>query len=346
MQCLGGIHFNPVIKCLLEPWKGNVENNLTSNSYAFEEDVSHTSEEIEDMSLNLLLQDNSVSADASVDLCGHVGVSVAWTWIRVNNKKYCALLDTGAMISIVKQDVVNEMYSGDNNYFPINVGLRGISGGVVAVDTGIKILIETKRGRREFPFAIAASGEIPSCFILGLNFLVELDSTLDFDSLSVNYGDKIERFIFSVFCSTGSQDNFSKWLNGTFLSYDTIVLLQSSSEVLSRVKYLIKENKGYTTCDNLKEFKKHWSNLIVNNNILLKRSSETSLYAAVVEFKQLVHITVILHIHMGHVGREKLHNLVTRYVWHPKLGRVVNDVCRTCENCQMSKVGHRRDDKR
>ncbi|KAL7630233.1 UNVERIFIED_CONTAM: hypothetical protein RMT77_019624 [Armadillidium vulgare] len=60
----------------------------------------------------------------------------------------------------------------------------------------------------------------------------------------------------------------------------------------------------------------------------------------IVPFKVLVHLAVIFHQELAHIGKHKLHYAVGSLVWHPAIYRVTNDVCVTCDICQKFKISH------
>jgi len=58
----------------------------------------------------------------------------------------------------------------------------------------------------------------------------------------------------------------------------------------------------------------------------------------VIPFHTLVDIVVLIHFEMAHIGREKVLKLISKLYWHPKIYKVVNDVCVTCQQCQRMKI--------
>ena len=48
-------------------------------------------------------------------------------------------------------------------------------------------------------------------------------------------------------------------------------------------------------------------------------------------------VAIILHNEYAHVGRDKLIYLIRKVFWHPSLYNVCNDVCVSCQKCQITK---------
>ena len=48
----------------------------------------------------------------------------------------------------------------------------------------------------------------------------------------------------------------------------------------------------------------------------------------------------VLKIHevLGHIGRQKLCEVILRQFWHPALDKVAREICRACKYCQMNKT--------
>ena len=55
-------------------------------------------------------------------------------------------------------------------------------------------------------------------------------------------------------------------------------------------------------------------------------------------FGQLVEALIKTHSQLAHVGRTKLIDVVLKHFWHPEVGKVAGDICRTCVHCQLFKV--------
>jgi hypothetical protein len=62
----------------------------------------------------------------------------------------------------------------------------------------------------------------------------------------------------------------------------------------------------------------------------------------VIPFESLVALATATHRSVAHIGREKLLDLMRKNVWHPRLNKVVEDVCTTCFKCQRNKVSGQR----
>ena len=56
-----------------------------------------------------------------------------------------------------------------------------------------------------------------------------------------------------------------------------------------------------------------------------------------VPHKFITGVAIILHNEYAHVGRDKLIYLIRKVFWHPSLYNVCNDVCVSCQKCQITK---------
>src|SRR5678815_1331453 len=125
------------------------------------------------------------------------------------------------------------------------------------------------------------------------------------------------------------------------ITLNEIMTLQERSKVIKELKKRVKNKKQILKTDvSLKEFYRYKEDLLMNNAILVKRMKNDKL-CAVIGFKQMVSICVVIHRNMAHIGQGKLTDLMARYVWHPIGHTIIQEVCRTCPTCQLNKVDHR-----
>lgn len=255
-------------------------------------------------------------------------------------------MDTGSVVSVAQESVVDyiEQFGHIEREIIINVTLKGVGIGSTVCTKGVIVTIGYETGTCRIPLVVVPDNYIPSCLLLGMNYLIKVEAVLDFGEGIIFHGDTAynvsDSFLTTVqgLCMNMTLDVNS--LNYCF-SEDELLNLQNRSKCIKKLRRLVLNRSGIRKGDKiLKDFVRHFKELTIFRLILVKKIAGGR-FAAVVGFEQIVHVCVALHRNLAHIGREKLVNEVLRNVWHPKIHMVVGDVCRTCPQCQLVKIDHK-----
>ena len=125
LQCLGGVHYNPVSETGVFQSTSSVPRD---SLVLLPNDLADDGEEEEDLDFAALL----VRYDSLLLLCttDH-SCEESTTVVEVNRHHYCALVDTRACVSLVNEKILSQLEAT----YPTSdecVTLRGIAGGLVA----------------------------------------------------------------------------------------------------------------------------------------------------------------------------------------------------------------------
>ena len=295
--------------------------------------------------------------------CAH-DTPMPGTQIVNENMSFCALIDTGAQISLVSEEAWkklkdnNELVEVKNNKIS-GIGKQNVN--VVGL-TRLKVKLVNSELSVEFPFAVVKEGCIPYCFILGAIFLAINDITVSFSknqlSMTIQRMEVITNFdnkpvklyrmevsgsLFVLDCaeeikSTTEVDDEEVSLKFA-ISNDELCKMQKSNYALQRLRHNIKNNI-HTSSWNLpalNQFKRQRNKLEIISDVIVRKNEDGSC-AIVVAFPFLVEILSKVHIKLGHIGYHKLVSNVSKQFWHPAMTKVSRDVCVSCEYCQFYKV--------
>ena len=199
-------------------------------------------------------------------------------------------------------------------------------------------------------------GSFGHCVLLGANFLTAARVTLDFG----------KGVMMSVYGEQTMGDNCASVSDATGLTLVTVPQDCSDSEDdpvpgLERVPDItavrehqsqdsllrvlishVRQNLSELTLPaDLKQFGKHISRLTITNNVLVYRHAKHG-EVPVVSRLWLAELVTAAHQEMAHIGRDKLFDLIASQVFSPGLSRVVSDVVRTCQRCQLYKSSAQR----
>ena len=355
IQCLAGVHFNPIVEFahFNKPEDYSVGAKVLKSKIAHKPDMG----ELENPQVsNIFCTEEDISWQPITPICSHGTDHVAQCIIVLNGIPYCALVDSGAQISLVSKSVVNET---DSLYDPDahpNV-LKGLFGGRSEVLGAISATVCVGEDLKvtDFPFAVVPASSLNYCIILGLNFLRRAKLSLNFASnsiLGVNWilvifdsrsaCTKISNSLLVVSCIMSMDELLSDEMPSLLLSrvipLETLLEMQRSSRPLQKVKMLILSGAPVSSLPkSYQQFRKVWQYLEVQHDMVLKRDQYGKM-VCVVSFFFLIEIVSQLHIQHLHIGMNKMIIMMKRLVWHHSLVKVVKDLCRSCGVCQKCKV--------
>ena len=178
LQCLAGIHFNPL---RVEKTAGRnsvllssvVQVSAPHSKKKWPCGVPKQSEELEEMGIKSLFR------GSDSEFCSHKKLKQPCIRFTVNNKRCCALVDSGSEISLVTEDVI-DMIASATKVEKYKTELVGLTGRNFIADKRVKLEISLMDHKTMGEFVVVPDRLIPSCFLLGARFLEENDVVVDF----------------------------------------------------------------------------------------------------------------------------------------------------------------------
>ena len=340
LQCIGFCHYNPLFykKCD----KVVVENKYLNTIMIHNNDNIQFDEEFLDVSN--LYNDN---ANENTNICHH-NLSDFQVITGYNGQSMCALLDTGSQISIITEDTWERIKQGDETIVKNSSKLISIDGkqhnnlGIVNLNINIGNF-----NVKAFPFCIVERMDLPSCMLIGLNFLEEFKCIIDFNESCLNIDFKYKTMIMHSFNEISKLNNVEieeseNEVNNIELEYlinnDDLLVLQDSNRVISELKLKILNKIPTKLWKNaaLNQFRRYINQYECVNGLLVCKRGDFN--ATVVTYPFMVEILAKVHEKVAHVGRHKLLDLVQRQFWHPAADTIAREICRACVYCQVYKI--------
>ena len=354
LQCVSGIHYNPVSE---DVSFGSGEGLLPASS-GIPPDIVEVESDDE---VCLDIEPRLFAAQARCH-CGRFGFSQ--TIVTIQERSCCALMDTGAQVSLIKLEVLQELQLEDHIDTSDASYIKGLGGARTRIRGIIRLpfAIGGQYIPDPMPFAVVEA-PLPYCLVLGANIIERLDMHLDFSRGSFRYAlTPADRFSCSFFVEPDTfasqsgdtpclvQDDLEVADNTDSINVDSLPALglllppeqiqqaQWSNYTIKMLHKKIKDNIPLTDwkprC--LKPFKRYASRLFIQEGCLWFRDSPTPVMVA--PFNLLVETMVQLHCEMCHIGRNKLIKLTHQVAWHPSVSSVAADICSCCRSCQMQKL--------
>ena len=342
LQCLAGIHYN------LLKQNGGINKRSKPVYYCSqpaERSVFQVSVESED----------SLPTLCNCRLTAHPRIPVG-----VAGKYFCAVLDTGAEISLIRRDVFDELSKSmqltlDSSQL---VYIEGYSGLMASMTGTVDIELELLPGMktRRHTFAVVDVGVISQCFLLGIDFLSAHSLAIDAAEDSVVQlrphmvrgklipyrAFQIRYPVAHVACTSNEDIDLGgarEQLPAEVTSLVSEFSVRREQEIDPIISMLI-ENAAVTARElwpsELSSFGKSSYDFYVKEGLLYCKVGRCQ--SVVVSWSLLVRIVVSLHSALAHIGRDKMLHLLRQHVFHPNLYMAVRDVCQSCPDCQIMKV--------
>ena len=358
LQCIASIHYNPLFMMQVSNDNPNElqQINCVDPSYGEVGDEIESDEEWQECELKGF-DDETDSLD-----CGHSQRSMTVT-LNYNGNNMCALVDTGAQVSLIDELTWNKIKIGNELIEQSTANLIGIGGakaeviGVVNLPIGIRENKETDI----FPFAIVRNSSINCCLLLGLNFLENKMSIVDcceqVISLSDRVGERVklqlryfqarnEQSCIMVGLEDSSSLEDDSLLSEPVdkirvpLSIDEVCKMQSSNHAIRCLKHKVVNGvlPRYWTGKTLKQFKRSFNDLKIDKGVVRRKLGDCE--PIVISFPFLVEVLSKVHNQLNHVGRHRLLAAVRSHFWHPALDKVARDLCASCAYCQKNKTNN------
>lgn len=364
LQCRGGIHFNPLIE-------------MKSSS------LNVTSTDIVTMPVHVtIVQSDSVPDRDVLDelesleqpdihlpsSCSHVVGGQPTVTVTVGCRRYCAILDTGAELSLASSSLVEETELQCETSPNLNYQITGITGKKEQVLGFSQPMIVMDGDITLTPsmVAVVPRTTMSCCLLLGIDFLRKHSLLLDIGrgicrqrnagSVNFNCSSSTSRAFIGYVClqmpavrhaCIGPPESHIHlelaWRQEeltsvkSLLSDDSVLHLQGSSRQLRTLKNCLVQGKSVKTWPKqVSVFRRYQSKLTLQGDII-KYSAPAGL-VPVVTFPLLIEIALVIHHQMAHIGRDKVADLILQQLWHPQLNSVAHDICSTCTACQMMKI--------
>ena len=363
LQCISGVHFNP----LTQTKKSNVKINEKCVNVCLQ-------------NRNDTIEDKNVTTDNVIHMfqefpndCSCPSDDTKRLMLCIGQTKFCCLMDTGAQISVITENIWNILKSRDNN-----LSLEATKSNIVGVgNQRNKILgvvnlspdLFDIKLESEIPFAVIRSEIIPYCCILGNNFIKQAKIIIDFDAQAVSSEiiDEETRWYPFQTNEVLSEESENEFMGTMKLSpnedepdVSQLETTDYESEYTGRVRYVmdrtnyhdIQQNdhaistlaekiKSHTVAKLWKEsflfqYKRYQNELCLGDGILFRKYK--SYNSIVVPFNLMVDILHKTHVQLCHIGRSKLIDITLKHFWHPSIYKVANDICTSCPHCQIFKV--------
>ena len=281
------------------------------------------------------------------------------TTVSVSGNIYCALWDTGAQVSLVREDVFQDLQKVNQCQLQDcgSVQLSGVGEGshfIVGV-TEFNVSVANQEIACGFPFAVVSREALPVCFLLGINFIDKYKVVIDYTTASFRVARDNEVYWFPLgskshapltvqYCFGHLVSEVSlRELDNTgvpLLLQEAISAMQHRDFAINLLHNLVLEGvdvaKWKRHC--IERFRKFAAQLSVTDGVLYCSMSRGKI--PVVPFQFLVEVAITVHVNMAHIGRHKLMDLVGKHVWHPGMEGVVRDICGSCIHCQKYKISH------
>jgi hypothetical protein len=373
LQCISGIHFNPLVELNsyappdIHQCSINTVQKSTRAVKAVKPVVNDGGELLDETLHDPVIP--QLWRDQPLNNCGHNVSRSPQVTIAIGDSRLCAVLDTGAEISLVSVSALKliqpERCSEVRNKLVCEI--VGFTGLKTPVTRTIDLMFTIGRYSMPKPheFAIVPDEVFPFCFLLGLDFMLEYGIDLDFNTNSCKH-DLVEicQLVSNPFgCSSNpavlltQTENCSHQLKSEVVNSDVRFEIEGNSFTITGLSLLTDNNTIkyiQSHCPNLKLLYRHlmreteikaWPNCIKNFSRFVEKLSIQDgiiVYSnpnpvIVVSFNIILELATVIHFGFAHLGRDKLLDLISPLAWHPARYKISNDVCTTCHQCQIVK---------
>ena len=353
--CISGVHYNPLLETRLY------------RPQTLEDTISEDALEIcmveEDLEVNLSDCLEVFTAYDEILSCScRLSSVAAQTTVRIGSVTCCALIDTGAQISLISHDIWKQLSQDERaeaNPRPDTVRIRSI--GSSGTNTcGLADLQWSVAGHRiaeRTPFAWVNPGDMPFCIIIGANAISQLNLVLNFDASQFTF-DSIDGRVCSFFraCSGIPSENHclvqddielvdTDLIHKSSVCHLPLQLTSLQARTMQRSDYATRMLFNRIKSGNiagwkqpcLRPYERSASRITIVGDVLWYKV-DVGDSVIVIPFTFLVEVALQTHWQMSHPGRNKLMKIIQQIVWHPSLGAVVADVCTSCFVCQQYKT--------
>ena len=347
LQCLGGVHFNPLME-------------LQSYSSPVHPIIATIPEVAPAMMVSeVLIPDKTAPGPIAPEntpilCCSHFKVTPPACIVRLNGHSYCGLVDMGSQVSLACNEIVNDQIlesqvrklDGEEN-------LQGIGGNRSRCLGEIELTLSLLSGHQLAPcsFALVSGQDMDFCFLLGKNIISKSRLVLDAKHDCLYYGNENvaslgipmppavqesphNSLVMSISLDLGLKDHASS----TLLTSDQLYHIQQDcDQIRTIIRKIVSSEEPFRLPKSCSGFRLVQKYLVLQDDLLYKQNKDGTL-VGIISFKVLIDLTAKIHLEYSHIGIHKTVGILKQHVWHPSLHKVVKDMCRTCSVCQKKKV--------
>ena len=302
--------------------------------------------------------------------CSHAQSQEPVIGIYINELLFCAILDSGSEISLISRGVINSINSDGTYCAIINdhvCDMVGLTGHKTSINESVLLDINVGERKYSHKFSIVSDDVVPYCMLIGKDFLDKFNISVDFNHNLVN----ADHMLLTTFLGESVPDNDNVFvltkkspavsheihINNSIkdiryeitgdeetvtglslvIGDNDVKKLQNKVSIIRRIKKYIIANIHFSEWTNkFNSWRNYSGNLVVKNDILY--FSERGKLIPVVSRDVLTDLSLLMHIQFGHMGRDKLLHLISTLCWNPSRYKIINEICTTCSQCQLSKV--------
>ena len=278
----------------------------------------------------------------------------ALTTLQLDGPLFCALVDTGAQVSLLRESLVAHLsgYLRSRGRFDErSVVIRSVTGeempsmGLVRVSVRLGGVELGERG-----FVLVPDGYVPVCAIVGADLIRDVGLTLDFAeggySLHSTGGRREVKFCRRPAATVGlafclAQVRVHPGAERAQIpegwTEELVRSMQARDGALRRLRELVRKGVEPRKWKDpaVAEYKRRGRDLRWRRGMVVAEKGE--LVVPAVSFERVVECALQAHHCSSHPGRRKLQTTLERILYHPALTRIVRDICLTCPQCQRYK---------
>ena len=339
LQCLGGVHYNPVRVVASYSFLGDCDES-EMNFLDKSDDRLDVEQEVEEFEI--------ATASSSINElpCMHQVIYSCTVVVKILETSVCAVFDTGAQINVITDSTQQRICSSASNveFVQEKVAIRSFGN---IVHSGASVVLPVSiPGLETFsaPFYVVPDGAMSCCILLGIDAIRDYGIQLDFAARSLQFRTNgvSERVKFLSHSESGEsaycflQEDVSRLTCG-LLTNAQINLMQDDG-IIKELKGMVKRKVPARDWQPgvLDKFKRLASQLLLQDDILYYQKNDQKV--PVTSFGFLVESAIHFHWELCHPGQHKMIQHLQVLLWHPLLIEVVRDICSCCPTCQKYKV--------
>ena len=333
LQCLGGVHFN-----LLMESKSFQKQNAVLVAHIDEQVRAQTTrpDDRADVTACMASEEDCSSQGALVSpLCDHCSRASCAMTVYVNGKPVCALLDSGAAVSLVSRKALELIGTRTEALTPTAVSVRGV-GGLASCTGYVEAAVSLSEDGEPHAVRLLVDSEdsFGHCVLLGANFLTTARVRLDFGRRQISsvYGEHdMNGDCASASAATGltlvtAPQNVSEPEDAP-VSDDrervpdlaSVRDHQRQDRLLRDLSNHVRQNLAESELPKeLDHFGKHLNHMILRHDVLMYQHSKHG-EVPVVSKLWLAELVTAAHQEMAHIGRDKLFTLMSSQIFSPGL---------------------------
>src|SRR5215469_2877268 len=343
LQCLGGVHYNPLV--MNEDFDCNVRIPNAEHKVVLDDDLEEENESSDETGM---VPDATVMNVQMRERCTHVLPDWTRCMILIGERLYCTTWDSGSQLSLVIQPVVDELdrLGMIRSRRPLRASLVGLGEGIVKCGEEVCVNVKIGKGLEfDHNFIVVGRADLGYCFIFGIDLMRLQGVSLDLARNRIGVNGMYEA---GLVIGEGLGFNWAGNIQlcpdkNELLTMFNIRQMQEDSQELQQLKAVI--SHPLTTQQwppEVIEYKRVATRLYFTDGLLMlgpATEEEDFTEVPLVSRHHLIGLLLILHFRWGHLGRKKLYELAKRQFFHPGLRQMTSEITSTCDQCQRMKIG-------